>query len=372
MKNFAKLTLIFILICVSLSGCKKSAAEVSEKSSTSSHTPMPPEKLWADYTSNGDTSGLIIGDDEKHISREITAKCVIAPSETRTVKFDLDIPETPDITAYNHDFPKCGQYELTDIMSVFYGEAAKDFVPFEDTAEVYHNSKDASDNSIALFDKGTGKLYLVYRDAAAMDFSSANMLKSADEMTIDITEDNAISLCEKFLRDCNITGYKYGYTNYYGVAQSAFYSICYYYELDSLPASSSISNGEGFCNLIFHVDDNGIAAIKGSLFDENSFFRQNSIDAAQIISPREAINYVAKQAAVIRAGNQNPIFDEYFSQKGEGLLYLPICEMKFGYWFSKNDGIKLSWIFYIGENGIIDRGAAFAIDALTGKVYNQT
>lgn len=108
------------------------------------------------------------------------------------------------------------------------------------------------------------------------------------------------------------------------------------------------------------------------MFDENSFFRQNSIDAAQIISPREAINYVAKQAAVIRAGNQNPEFDKYFSQKGEGLLYLPICEMKLGYWFSKNDGIKLSWIFYIGENGIIDRGAAFAIDALTGKVYNQT
>lgn len=200
MKNFAKLTLIFILICVSLSGCKKSAAEVSEKSSTSSHTPMPPELLWADYTSTADTGELIIGDDEKHISREITAKCVIAPSETRTVKFDLDIPETPDITAYNHDFPKCGQYELTDIMSVFYGEAAKDFALFEDSAEVYHNSKDTSDNSIALFDKGMGKLYLVYRDAAAMDFSSANMLKSADEMTIDITEDNAIFSAINFCR----------------------------------------------------------------------------------------------------------------------------------------------------------------------------
>lgn len=370
MKNFAKLTLIFILLCVSLSGCKKSPAEVTENSSTSSHTPMPPEKLWADYTSTGDE--LIIGDDEKHIYREITAKCVIAPSETRTVKFDLDIPEVPEFTAYNRDFQQCGQYELTDIMSVFYGESAKDFAPFEDSAEVYHNSKDASDNSIALFDKGTGKINLVYRDAAAMDFSSANMLKSADEMSLQITEENAISLCEKFLRDCNITGYKYGCTNYYGATQSAFYSICYYYELDSLPASSSISNGYGFCNLIFHVNDNGIAEIKGSLFDENSFSRKESIDAAQIISPREAINFVAKQAAVIRVGNQNPEFDKYFSQKGEGLLYLPICEMKLGYWFSKNDGIKLSWIFFIGENGTIDRGATFAIDALTGKVYNQT
>lgn len=372
MKNFAKLTLIFILICVSLSGCKKSPAEVSDNSSTSSHTPMPPEKLWADYTSTADAGELIIGDDEKHISREITAKCVIATSETRTVKFDLDIPEVPDFTAYNHDFQQSGQYELTDIMSVFYGEAAKDFVPFEDSAEVYHNSKDASDNSIALFDKGTGKINLIYRDAAAFDFSSANMLQSADEMTIDITEDKAISLCEKFLQYCNITGYKYGCTNYYGATQSTFYSICYYYELDLLPSSSSISNGQGFCNLIFHVDDNGIAEIKGSLFDESSFSRKERIDAEQIISPREAINYVAKQAAVIRVGNQNPEFDKYFSRKGEGLLYLPICEMKLGYWFSKNDGIKLSWIFYIGENGIIDRGATFAIDALTGKVYNLT
>ena len=272
---------------------------------------MPPEKLWADYTSNGDTSGLIIGDDEKHISREITAKCVIAPSETRTVKFDLDIPEIPEFTAYNHDFPKCGQYELKDIMSVFYGEAAKDFTPFEDSAEVYHNSKDASDNSIALFDKGTGKINLVYRDAAAMDFSSANMLQSADEMAIDISEENAISLCDKFLRDCNITGYKYGFTSYYGATQSTFYSICYYYELDSLPASSSMSNGYGFCNLIFHVNDNGIAEIKGSLFDENSFSRKESIGAAQIISPREAINFVAKQASVIRAGNHNPEFHRF-------------------------------------------------------------
>ena len=369
MKKFAKFSLLFISICISLSGCKKSPSKVTENSSTSSHKPMSPEKLWADYTS---TDELIIGDDEKHISREITAKCVIAPSETRTVKFDLDIPEVCDFTAYNRDFQQCGQYELTDIMSVFYGETAKDFAPFEDSAEVYHNSKDASDNSIALFDKGTGKINLVYRDAAAMDFSSANMLKSADEMSLQITEENAISLCEKFLQKCNITGYKYDCTNYYGATQSAFYSICYYYELDSLPASSSISNGYGFCNLIFHVDDNGIVEIKGSLFDDNSFVRKERIDAAQIISPREAINFVAKQAAVIRVGNQNPKFDEFFSRNGEGLLYLPICEMKLGYWFSKNDGIKLSWIFYIGENGTIDRGATFAIDALTGKVYNQT
>lgn len=310
--NSKQTKLYSILFCISLclSGCKKATPD-SRDTFSPSHTPMPPEKLWADYTSNGDTSGLIIGDDEKHISREITAKCVIAPSETRTVKFDLDIPEIPEFTAYNHDFPKCGQYELKDIMSVFYGEAAKDFTPFEDSAEVYHNSKDASDNSIALFDKGTGKINLVYRDAAAMDFSSANMLQSADEMAIDISEENAISLCDKFLRDCNITGYKYGFTSYYGATQSTFYSICYYYELDSLPASSSMSNGYGFCNLIFHVNDNGIAEIKGSLFDENSFSRKESIGAAQIISPREAINFVAKQASVIRAGNHNPEFHRF-------------------------------------------------------------
>ena len=368
MLNIVKLGIIALSICLFLSGCKKAPTNGTNEQS-SSHTPMPPEQLWADYTASSGTDDPIFEGDEKHITREITAKCVIEPSETRTIKFDLDIPETPKLTTNNYDFPQGGQYDILDIMSVFFGERAEVFAQ-PDGEFLYKNSIDVYDNSLAGLNTATGELYLVDRNAAAMDFSSNNMLKSADEMAIDLNENEAIALCDKFLSDCGITGYKYDYTLYYGAVQSTFYSICYYYELDSLPASSSISNGKGFCNLIFFVDNNGIVKVNGSLFDKSSFNRKESINAAKIITPNDAINYVAKQAAVIRCGNESPEFNKYHSNHGEGLLYLPIREMKLGYWFSKDIGIRLSWIFFIGDNEAIEKSASFAIDAVSGMVYN--
>lgn len=361
---------ILLSLCLYLSGCKNAPTNDKDKQS-SSHNPMPSEQFWADYTASSETNKLIIGDDEKHITREITSKCVIEPSETRTIKFDLDIPETPEFRAFNYDYPKGGQYDVIKIMHVFFGERAKDFVIFEESArDVYHNSINIYDNSLAEYEKEKGELYLVNGDAAAMDFTSNNMLKSADEMQITLTEEEAIALCDKFLNDCGITGYKYDYTFYYGATQSTFYSIRYYYELDSLPTSSPINDGKGFCNITFFVDDNGLAKIKGSLFDNDSFNREQSINSTQIISSKEAISFVEKQAALIRCGNETPEFNKYFSNYGEGLLYLPIREMKLGYWFSENNGIKLAWIFFIGENEAIEKSASFAIDAISGKVYN--
>lgn len=361
---------ILLSLCLYLSGCKNAPTNDKDKQS-SSHTPLPPEKFWADYASSSDSNDWIVENDKKHITHEITAKCVIEPSEIRTIKFELDIPEIEDFTAFNYDPPKGGQYNIIKIMNVFFGERAKDFAIFEESArEVYHNSINIYDNSLAEYEKEKGELYLVNGDAAAMDFTSNNMLKSADEMQITLTEEEAIALCDKFLNDCGITGYKYDYTYYYGATQSTFYSIRYYYELDSMPASSPINNGNGFCNISFFVDDRGLVKIKGNLFDSDSFKREQSIDPAQIITSKEAIDFIDKQAALIRCGNETPEFNKYFSNYGEGLLFLPIREMKLGYWFSENNGIKLAWIFFIGENEAIEKSASFAIDAISGKVYN--
>lgn len=369
MLNIVRLGTITLSVCLFLSGCKNTSKENTNESS-SSYNSLPSEQFGTDYNASSESNELGIIDDEKHITREITVECIIEPSETRKIKFDLDIPEAPKPTANNYDFPQVGQYDILDIMPIFFGERAENFALTDDyTGILYHNSIDINDNSLAGFNKETGELYLVDGNAAAMDFSSNNMLKSADEMAIDLNEDEAIALCEIFLDDCGITGYKYDYTLYYGAIQSTFYSICYYYELDSLPAFSCISNGKGFCNLIFFVDNNGIVKVKGNLFDESSFYRKESIDAAKIITPKEAINYVTKQAAIIRCGNENPEFDKYYSNHGEGLLYLPIREMKLGYWFSEDNGIRLSWIFFIGDDVAIEKSASFAIDAISGKVY---
>lgn len=370
MKKSMRFFVIVFSLSLYLSGCKNYPMGEKDNQS-SSYTPMPPEKLWADYAASSDVNEQIIVNDKKHITHEIKTKCIIEPSETRTIKFDLDIPEIQDFTAFNYDSPKSGQYDIIKIMRVFFGERAKDFAVFEDSdGEVYHNSINIYDNSLAMYKKKTGELYLVNGNAAAMDFSSNNMLKSADEMQIVLTKEEAIALCDKFLNDCGITGYKYDYTYYYGATQSTFYSIRYYYELDSLPTSSSINDGKGFCNITFFVDDSGLAKIKGNLFDESSFNRKQSINSTQIISSKEAISHVEKQAALIRCGNETPEFNKYFSNNGEGLLYLPIREMKLGYWFSEDNGIKLAWIFFIGENEAIEKSASFAIDAISGKVYN--
>lgn len=369
MKKITRCFILLLSLCLYLSGCKNAPTNGKDEQS-SSHTPMPPEQFWADYATSSDAGIQIIGD-KTHITREITAKCIAEPSETRTIKFDLDIPETPQLTAFNYANPKGGQFDIIKIMRVFFGERADDFVIFEESAgEVYHNSTDIYDNSLALYEKENGKLYLVNGDAAAMDFTSNNMLKSADEMQITLTEEEAIALCDKFLNDCGVTGYKYDYTYYYGATQSTFYSIRYYYELDSLPTSSPTSDGKGFGNITFLVDDHGIEKIKGNLFDNDSFNREQNINPTQIISSAEAIGFVEKHAALIRCGNETPKFDKYFSERGEGLLYLPIREMKLGYWFSEKNGINLAWIFFIGEDDAIEKSASFAIDAISGKVYN--
>lgn len=370
MKKCMRLFVIVFSLCLYLNGCKDTSTG-DKNIQSSSHTPMQSEKFWADYAASSDANEQIIVNDKKHITHDIKTKCIIEPSEIRTIKIDLDIPETPEFKAFNYDPPKGGQYDVIKIMRVFFGERAEDFAIFEESAgEVYHNSINIYDNSLAVYEKEKGELYLVNGDAAAMDFTSNNMLKSADEMQIALTEEEAIALCDKFLNDCGITGYKYDHTLYYGATQSTFYSIRYYYELDSLPTSSPINDGKGFCNITFFVDGSGLAKIKGNLFDESSFNREQSINSTQIISSKEAISYVEKQAALIRCGNETPEFNKYFSNNGEGLLYLPIREMKLGYWFSENNGINLAWIFFIGENEAIEKSASFAIDAISGKVYN--
>ncbi len=369
MTNNVKYVLILGIICLYLSGCKNVSHE-SNIEHHSSYFAASSEQFGTDYKAKFESTAEQYETIENHITRETTVKCVIEPSETRTIKFDLDIPEVCEFTYCNYEFSKVGQYNIGDIVQIFFGERAKDFSAFEDCViQIYHNSADVYDNSLAELDESKGRLYLVDGDAAALDFSSDNMLKNFDEMMINIAEDEAIAICDKFLNDCGITGYRYDYTLYYGAMQPAFYSIRYYYELDSLPTSSRISNGEGLCNLTFFVDDNGIVKIKGRLFDESSFRGKESISTAQIISPQKAIDYAEEQAAVIRCGNETPEFDKYFSDHGEGLLYLPVCEMRLGYWFSEYEGIKLAWIFYIGDNNVAEKSGAFAIDAVSGKVY---
>lgn len=371
MPDKIKCIIIFICICLCLSGCEKNSIDSKEEYS-SLQSQILSEQLSEDITTKVETNKPIINDNENHITRTIKAKCVIEPSETRTLKFDLDVPATPFLTAHNYNLSVGGQYDIQNVIDNFFGNNAKNFVQFVDSEElIYHNSSDIYDYSLVEYKKESGELYLVKGDAAAMDFTSANMLQYADEMVIDMTEHEAIELCDKFLNNCGITGYKYDYTLYYGATQSTFYLIRYYYELDSLPTSSRISDGKGFCNLTFFVNNSGLVKITGYLFDESSFSRTEPIGTMQIISPQTAIDFAEKQAAVIRCGNENPQFDKYFSNHGEGLLYLPIREMKLGYWFSEYEEIKLAWIFYIGEDSAIEKSGLFAIDAVSGKVYNS-
>ncbi len=369
-KRKGVIVLISFCLTLALSGCKRYSIESkNEYSLQQSYTQS--EHITDNFTTKAEPNKPISSDEDKHITRTIKTKCVIEPSETRVIEFDLNVPEVPLLTAYNYNFLVGGNYDIRDIIGVFFGNDAKNFTQFENSEEqIFHNSADINDYSLAEFNKDTGKLCIVKGDAAAMDYTSENMLQCANEMKIDITEHEAIELCDTFLNDCGITGYTYDYTLYYGATQSTYYLIRYYYELDSLPASSHISDGKGFCNLSFFVSNDGLVKITGYLFDDSSFDRTETIGAEQIISPKEAIDCIAEQAAVLRCGNENPQFNKYFSNRGEGLLYLPVREMKLGYWYSESDGIKLAWIFYIEEDNAIEKSGSFAIDAVSGKVYN--
>ncbi len=341
--------IVLIFVCLALSGCKRNSIESNDENSLQQSI------------SNGK---------DAHVTRSIKSKCVIETSETRVIEFDLNIPEVPLMTAYNYSYLEGGNYDIRDIIGIFFENDEKKFTQYENSEEqIFYNSADIDDNSLVEFNKDSGKLCITKGSAAAMDYSSDNMFQCANEMAIDITEHEAIELCDKFLNDCGITGYTYDYTLYYGSIQSTYYLIRYYYELDFLPASSHISDGKGFCNLSFFVSDDGLVKIAGYLFDNSSFDRTETIDTVQIITPQKAIDCVVEQAAVIRCGNENPIFDKYFSNRGEGLLYLPVREMKLGYWYSESDEIKLAWIFYIGEDNTIEKSGSFAIDAVSGKVY---
>lgn len=360
---------LLLAVCVAVSGCKKSPNDMT--SETSTHTAMSPDMLWADYSPES-TDSVVIGENETetHIDRKLTVRCVLEKSEKRTITFDLDLPEKPTGKAYTYDTIKDPNYSFDTILSAFYGERAKDFVPYDGDGEhAYHNGSDGKDNSIAAFKRRY--LYLTLDDAAALCPLGSNMLQSAEEMDIKYSESEAIGLCDKFLDDCGITGYKHFYTTYFGAEEEPFYLIRYYYDLNSLPAHSLISDNKGLSYISFYVDNDGLVQIKANLYDENSFQDEKEIDLSTIISSQEAIESVEKQAAEIRLGNELPIFDEYFSEKGEGLLYVPVCKMELGYWFSEHEGYRLAWVFFIGENGNIDNSATFAIDALTGKLCEK-
>lgn len=372
MSRTTKLISIPILICLAVSGCKNTPTAIDltksnrdESSETISH--LTREELWADY---GGENSLSIGENDTHVTAEISANCIIDPLKTRTIKFDLDIPETPDFTAYEYQFHTGGNYEIENLMTVFFGEERmKSIVQFEKDPGAYHGES-YGDMALAHYIKSTAELQLNEDGAMGRNIFDENKLDSADKMSISITENEAIELCDKFLSDCGITGYKYDYTEYFGAIAENYYNIRYYYQLSDLPSSSWINDEKGFCYLTFNVTDDGITLVIGRLFDEDSFERGEKIDKTQIISPQEALQYVAEQAAVIRCGNYNPYFNKYYAE-GEGLTFLPIREMKLGYWFSEKGGIKLAWIFYIGENGYNEKNATFAVDALSGKVCDE-
>ncbi len=357
-----KAFVLLLAVCMAVSGCKRSPNDTT----TSEHTMMSSDMLWADYSPEN-LGSVVVGENETatHIDRKLTVQCVLEKSEKRTVTFDLDLPEKPVGTAYNYDTIQKSGFDIETILSAFYGERAKYFVPSEEE-HVYLNGSDEKDISVAAFN---GRyLYLTLDDAAALCPLGSNMLQSAGEMDVKYTESEATELCEKFLDDCGITGYKHFYTTYFGAEEEPFYLIRYYYDLNSLPAYSHISDNKGLSYISFYVDNDGLVQVKADLYDENSFQNEKEIDLSTIISPREAIENVEKQAAEIRLGNELPVFDEYFSENGEGLLYVPICKMELGYWFSEGGGYRLAWIFFVGENGNIDNEAIFAIDAITGKL----
>lgn len=175
MSNITKLISILIFICLAISGCKKSSIDISD-SQSSSRTPMPPEQLWADYSANLNTNALNLDGNETHVTAEITANCVIDTHKTRTIKFDLDIPETPDFTAYEYKFYKGGEFDIEDIMSIFFGEEhMKNIKPFDDDPNCY-GGVDINDNSIASYYKGTAELYINKGNAQSWNIFDENKL----------------------------------------------------------------------------------------------------------------------------------------------------------------------------------------------------
>lgn len=350
-----------ILLSLYLSGCAKSPELFSDISSTDAY--ISTESLEAsNYIGFIDSSS----NESTHIGYEIIAHCDLNKSMTRKIKFNLDLPEAPLGTAFQYNYPMKSGYEIENIISVFFGRSVDEFV-FDESSLTYYI---ATEQDGALASLVNNDLLISTGRYAELNYLPNNYLQNFDETEINIDENEAISICEDFLLDCGISGYTYDFTLYYGAIDKPFFLIYFCYQLNNMPCASHISDMQGKSYLTFFVDEEGLAEIRGTLYDNNSFKAPKAIDLSTIISPQDAIHYIEKKAAVIRLSNYNPLFDKYYGNK-EGLLYVPICNMKLGYWFSEYDGYKLAWIFSTAENGINEYGATFGIDALDGSVLNN-
>lgn len=357
MSRFAKFAILLIILCFCLSACANSLERYSNSSSLD--TSIPLESLEDNIDESDDSLSKKM---KKHIVHEITSQCILDKSMTRRIKIDLDLPEVPLGTAFQNIIPKSSEYQIEDIMSIFFGDSVNDFV-FDKTSLTYEQNG-------ALASLVNNDLHISKGRSVELNYLPENCLQSSEKMEINIDENEAISLCDRFLFDCGISGYSYDFTLYYGAIEKPFYLIYYRYEFNNLPCASHISDMKGKSYLSFFVDNEGLAEIRGSLYSDSGFEKPEEIDLSTIISPQDAINYIEKKAAVIRLSNYNPLFDKYYGIK-EGLLYVPICNMKLGYWFSEYDGYKLAWIFSSSEHGINEYGATFGIDAFDGSVLNN-
>lgn len=372
MKNKLCVILMAALLTI-LSGCQKPVAEQNvtenptsyETYETTSANVTTTVEINIDETQTTEFIDVETSDKNSEIITAEHIKCAFE-SNGKIISIDADVSgENPVNGLYTYTFfPVAKTEESTEkILKAFFGERGDSFI-LNDLSGVYVLDPD---NVTGYYSTASISSNYMVLDTHINDYNPfyENRILELSEMKCTYTEEEAIKLCDDFLKNIGFNDYYLDNVQYFGaVGKNYYYKIIYAISIDGFPTA-----GKGNYNqLYFYVDNDGLMYAEGNVFNLSGFAKQDCIESGSIMTAKEAVGKLEENIDLISVGYESgsPLPNN-LDQNG-GINEINIWNIELGYYLVGSEA-RPCWIFKIGENANnIDTKAFLVVDLIDGAV----